>query len=157
MRWENVDLEDGWWTIPSERAKNDLAHRVPLNKTAREILASLSPASPWIFPSPKKSQHVHRNAIAMAIRRARGRATNSLTVNDFSPHDLRRTAASHMASAGVQRFVIGRLLNHVEPGVTKVYDRHSYDAEKRRAIDTWEKRLGGMLGRVDSASVVVIR
>lgn len=157
MRWENVDLEDGWWTIPSERAKNDLAHRVPLNKTAREILASLPLASPWIFPSPKEGKHVHRNAIAMAIRRARGRATDPLTVNDFSPHDLRRSAASHMASAGVERFVIGRLLNHIEPGVTKVYDRHSYDREKRTAMDKWNRLLGTVLGASAISEVVVIR
>lgn len=157
MRWENIDVEGGWWTIPAARAKNDLAHRVPLNKTAREILASLPPASPWVFPSPKENQHVHRNALAMAIRRARGRATDALTVVDFSPHDLRRSAASHMASAGVERFLIGRLLNHVEPGVTKVYDRHSYDAEKRKAIDKWNRLLASIVGTSIVSEVVVIR
>jgi len=30
-----------------------------------------------------------------------------------------------MASTGIERFAIGRVLNHVEPGVTKVYDIHS--------------------------------
>ena len=108
MRWENVDLKAGWWTIPSEQAKNDLAHRVPLNGVAREILASLPSVSPWVFPSPEQGQHMHRNAIAMALRRARVRAKSPLTVSNFSPHDLRRTAASHMASAGVERFVVGR-------------------------------------------------
>ena len=43
MRWENVDLTAGWWTIPSERAKNGLAHRVPLNEIAKEILSALAP------------------------------------------------------------------------------------------------------------------
>ncbi len=28
-------------------------------------------------------------------------------------------------------------LNHVESGITAVYDRHSYDAEKRHALDLW--------------------
>ena len=32
-------------------------------------------------------------------------------------------------------------LNHVETGVTAVYNRHSYDAEKRDALETWEKKL----------------
>jgi hypothetical protein len=34
-----------------------------------------------------------------------------------------------------------RILNHVEPGVTAVYDRHSYDREKREALETWALRL----------------
>lgn len=42
-----------------------------------------------------------------------------------------------MASAGVPRLVISKVLNHVETGVTAVYDRHSYDAEKREALETW--------------------
>jgi hypothetical protein len=61
-----------------------------------------------------------------------------------------------MASVGVQRFVIGRLLNHVEPGVTRVYDRHSYDAEKRKASDRWDGALRTYLGNAGTESVVVI-
>ena len=30
-----------------------------------------------------------------------------------------------------------RSLNHVESGITAVYDRHSYDSEKRHALDLW--------------------
>ena len=145
MRREDLDLAEGWWTIPAERAKNGLAHRVPLNRTARQILELLPAGSPWVFPSPGVDQHIHRNALALAIRRARQRQTDPLEVGDFSPHDLRRTAASHMASVGVERFVIGKLLNHVEPGVTKVYDRHSYDAEKKRAMDKWGRTLSAIL------------
>jgi hypothetical protein len=46
-----------------------------------------------------------------------------------------------MASMGIPRLVIARILNHVETGVTAVYDRHSYDREKREALDTWGRRL----------------
>lgn len=58
-----------------------------------------------------------------------------------------------MASLGVQRFVIGRVLNHVERGVTRVYDRHSYDDDKRRALERWDELLRRML-RGESAQVV---
>jgi hypothetical protein len=30
MRWDELDLERGWWTILGERTKNGLTHRVPL-------------------------------------------------------------------------------------------------------------------------------
>jgi len=59
----------------------------------------------------------------------------------FVPHDLRRTAASHMTSMGIPRLVVGKILNHVEPGVTKIYDRHSYDAEKRQALEVWGRKV----------------
>src|SRR5260370_162777 len=34
MRWRDVDLETGWWTIPGECAKNGRTHRVPLVQEA---------------------------------------------------------------------------------------------------------------------------
>ena len=46
-----------------------------------------------------------------------------------------------MAKMGVPRLVIGKILNHVETGVTKVYDRYSYDKEKQEALNTWGARL----------------
>jgi hypothetical protein len=46
-----------------------------------------------------------------------------------------------MTSMGISRLVVGKLLNHVEPGVTAVYDRHSYDREKREALEAWGERL----------------
>ena len=54
---------------------------------------------------------------------------------------MRRTAASRMASLGVPRVIIGKVLNHAESGVTAVYDRHSYDREKREALALWAEEL----------------
>ena len=59
----------------------------------------------------------------------------------YVTHDLRRTAASHMTSMGISRLVVAKILNHAEPGVTKVYDRHSYDAEKRQALEAWGEKV----------------
>ena len=58
-----------------------------------------------------------------------GRRTSGV---DFRGHDLRRTAASLMVGAGVPRLVVSKILNHVETGVTAVYDRHSYDLRSAR-------------------------
>lgn len=38
---------------------------------------------------------------------------------------------------GIPRLVVSKILNHVESGVTAIYDRHSYDAEKREALAKW--------------------
>jgi hypothetical protein len=54
-----------------------------------------------------------------------------------------------MAEAGVPRHHISAVLNHVEAGaaVTRVYDRYSYDAEKRRALATWARKLSSIAAR----------
>jgi hypothetical protein len=51
-----------------------------------------------------------------------------------------------MSSMGIPRLTIGKVLNHVEPGVTSIYDRHGYDLEKRRALDAWAERLAEIVG-----------
>jgi integrase len=131
MRWDQID--GNWWTIPGTVAKNGLAHRVALSPQVLALLNSIRPlgkGSPWVFPGAANNDH--RTAIHKAHSRIRRRAG----VN-FVPHDLRRTAASRMTGMGISRLVVSKLLNHVETGVTAVYDRHSYDIEKSAALDAW--------------------
>ena len=47
------------------------------------------------------------------------------------------------------RLVIGKILNHIEPGVTKVYDRHSYDKEKQEALNAWGARLSRIVSDME--------
>ena len=142
MRWADVDLPAGWWTLPEERSKNGLSHRVPLSAPAIALLETrrlVVGESPWLFPNA--SGLGPRAGVQKAVQRVRRRAGIELR-----GHDLRRTAASNMASIGVPRFVIARILNHVETGVTAVYDRHSYDREKREALESWGRRLEEIVG-----------
>ena len=46
-----------------------------------------------------------------------------------------------MTSAGISRLTVKRILNHVERDVTGIYDRYSYDSEKREALEAWARRL----------------
>lgn len=50
-----------------------------------------------------------------------------------------------------------RRLNHVETGVTAVYDRHSYDGEKRAALDFWGKRVEAIIANKRDAKVLMFR
>ena len=78
----------------------------------------------------------------------------SLGIN-FVPHDLRRTAASHMTGMGIPRLVVSKILNHAEQGVTAVYDRHSYDDEKRQALEAWGHRLKAIVQRIEENVKVI--
>ena len=62
-------------------------------------------------------------------------------VTGWRPHDLRRTAATILAKAKVPPVVVEQLLNH-SPGagkgsaVASIYNRFSYDMEKRQAVSS---------------------
>jgi len=139
--WDEFDFKNRWWTIPASKSKNGNNHLVPLSDLALELLQelkNLSNGSKWLFPSPRGDKHIIPTAIDRALR---NNIKKFKDVKPFTPHDLRRTAASHMTALGVSRLVVSKLLNHVENSVTAIYDRHSYDKEKRAAVDAWSKKL----------------
>jgi integrase len=60
---------------------------------------------------------------------------------NFTPHDLRRTAASLMTANGVPRLHVEKFLNHTIDDVAEIYDRHDYSTEKRAALSRLADRL----------------
>ncbi len=166
LLWSEIDLAAGWWTIPGPKAKNGKSHRVPLSAQALEVLKqakALNPDRQTVFPSPRGDKPMVETAVARALQLNQGaekprygdarKPLPSTTYADcfgverFTPHDLRRTAASLMTGMGVSRLVVSKILNHAEQGVTAIYDRHSYDGEKRTALDAWGRRVAGLVAR----------
>lgn len=131
---------------------------MPLSSLALELLQELKAIngkSRWLFPSPKNGkQIIAGESVAYAIRRSNevgifeGAAT-------FTPHDLRRTAASHMTGMGIPRLVVSKILNHADRDTTAVYDRHSYDAEKKHALDAWGNKLSQLISDTAEPANVV--
>jgi len=141
MRWDNI--REGVWTIPAELAKNSEQHLVPLSDMALHIIEELRPMtgeSDYVFCSPQGD-----NEPIKWLTRVRKHIQDNSDVPDFRPHDLRRTVATYMAKLGVDRTVLGKILNHKglagDDQVTAIYDRHGYMEEKRDALSRWGDRL----------------
>jgi integrase len=153
--WSEVNLNSAWWTIPAEKSKNKLAHRVPLSPLAIALLEeaqALAGDSRWVFPGRKIENPIRGDSVNEAL----ARSLPCLEIEDqFVPHDLRRTMASHLTGMGISRLVVSKLLNHVETGITAVYDRHSYDDEKRRALEAWGIRLQEIISNMEIPANVV--
>lgn len=140
------DLDGIWWTLPAGATKARRSHRVPLSPVAQQVLKRALSASSGnamtvhVFPSPRGDGPIRWLSHAGARIRAR-----TPDVPHWTPRDLRRTAATHMAQLGVSRFIIGRILNHADPSITSVYERHDYDAEKAEALAAWGERVEAIL------------
>lgn len=91
----------------------------------------------------------HRSTCVIArAKKAAAVLCNGGVSFHFRAHDLRRTAASYMGEAGVDRFHIAHVLNHrsvTHSTVTAVYDRYRYDKEKRAALEKWAEVLTGIV------------
>lgn len=132
MRWSDLDWSDLWWTQPADTTKNGYPHRVPLTAPAvavlRELEAHATDLDGDVFAGIRGK------------RQRRGVLTD-VPLKDFRPRDLRRTVTTNLASLGVDRFTVKRILNHVDREVTADYDYHAYGPEKRAALDKWATRL----------------
>lgn len=139
MRWSELDLEKGIWSLPAERAKNATQHVVPLAPFAVELLRSM----PRFLNSDLVFTTTGTTPIS-GFGRLKDRLDAQMAVTDWRFHDLRRTVATNMAIMGVQPHIIEAVLNHktgIVSGVAAIYNRHAYLNEKRDALEAWAKRL----------------
>jgi integrase len=177
-RWQEVDLEARTWTIPKERAKNGVAHEVPLSEGALRILRALPRveagrrSASFVFTTNgvsavsgfSRAKAGFDKAMLAAMRKAaieRGDDPKKVEAPaHWTLHDLRRTAASGMAGLGIAPHVVEAALNHKSgsiKGVAAVYNRYSYSAEKRAALETWGRYLDALVSGAPAANVVELK
>ena len=155
MRAREIDLAKSLWVIPAERSKNKREHEVPLVGEARDIVDRL------MSNTRKEEQQRHDERLLLV----RQRGTRRLRVNNLNwslrsalsaagiekakPHDLRRTALTHLARLRFDPLIIGHVANHVSitknTVTTAVYVRHDYLVEKRQALSAWSRELSFLL------------
>lgn len=155
VRGMSLDQIDGqWWTIPTQLFKSRRPHRVFLSPQTLAVLAQRPDVnSELVLPSPRGGRQLERTAFARVTRRMVKRHG----LEPFTPHDLRRTAASRMAELGVQRFVIARVLGHTDSSVTGRYDHYEYDREKEEALRLWGERVQRAVAPAKSSAVALSR
>jgi integrase len=71
----------------------------------------------------------------------------------FRLHDIRRSMRTGLGRIGVRPDVSELLINHVKGGVQAVYDRYSYEGEKRAALARWADHVLAVV-EVRAAKVV---
>lgn len=153
LHWAEISADA--INLPKERTKNSRAHDVPLSTQALAVLEKVTQREDreYLFGQGKggfsgfsRSKNV--------LDKAAGLET------EWTLHDLRRTMATRMADLGVQPHIIEAVLNHVsghKAGVAGVYNRSTYAAEKRAALDLWGSHVALLLARAEGGNVVQLR
>jgi integrase len=159
-RWDEIDLDKREWAIPSENSKNGQAHVIYLSDFVVKqfnTLQKISSESDWCFPAEKlkegKPCHVDLKTVTKQIRdrqrnsepmSGRSKHTTALLLSggEWTPHDLRRTAATLMGQCGVLSEIIERCLNHTDGSkLKKIYQRN---IPRKQMTEAW-KLLGSRL------------
>lgn len=145
------DIGSEIWTIPPDRAKNGVAHIIPLSASALDVLATIPEIdeATKLFPTRTKARQTEAgpSGFSKAQKRVREAVDKELKRKDgehWTMHDIRRTVATGLQKLGVRFEVTEAVLNHVSGargGVAGVYQRHDWKSEKRDALDSWAKHL----------------
>jgi integrase len=152
MRWNEISGSD--WHLPCERNKVGKKMKEPLirplSAAAMEVIERLPRIGKgeWVFTNGvvlKDGQHPiggfsHGKSI---LEKASG-------VTGWTLHDLRRTASTLMARAGVNERHAEQCLGHVIRGMEGVYNRHDYRAERKLAYEKLSTLIEAIVHPVDN-------
>jgi integrase len=183
MEWAEIDFEESLWSIPAEKAKNNLAHLVPLSDAALAILESLPRSSKGLLftttgKTPVSGFSRAKRRLNKDMEKAQ-RASLNLPQDDdayrqtvgipaekplpikippWIIHDLRRTAATGMARLKVAPHVVDKVLNHAGGeirGVAAVYNRFEYLDERCKALQAWGRYVENLVAAMP-ANVIAL-
>jgi integrase len=154
MRWSELDLNAGTWTLPAERSKNNRSHTVTLPAPVLTIIHSV----------PRTDRdHLFGDRAGDGFTswsRAKVELDHKLagTVKPWRVHDIRRTVATGMADLGVEPHHIEAALNHFSGhrrGVAGVYNRSNYERAVKAALSRWSEHVLALIeGR--KSNVVIL-
>ena len=105
--------------------------------TAIQRLRYVLPA----YVDKKKNRSYSERVLSRAVRQNE----DHFRIEHFTPHDLRRTAASFVTKIGVPCLHVEKVLNHSTGDIAEVYDRHDYLPEKRAALAKWGDHLSRII------------
>jgi integrase len=135
MRWGELDMDKGTWTLPAARSKNARAHTLPLMARARSLIEAV--------PRMVSRDHLFGERAGGGFTNW-GRYKDALDarsgVSGWTLHDIRRTVATGLGHLGVQPHIIEQILNHQSghrAGVAGTYNRSPYEREVRAALALW--------------------
>lgn len=142
-RWEDIDIDNAVWHLTNTKNGDEID--IPLTEHALlwlQELKVMSCNSEWVLPARKMQNrmipHIVESTLPVALAKLKAYMPD---VENFTLHDFRRTARTHLAELGVDPIVAERCLNHRIKGVEGIYNRHQYFNERRAALTLWEKRL----------------
>jgi integrase len=131
--YDEIDLAGRTWTIPPERMKGGLLHRVPLSDRTVAIIEDMKSdkRGDYIFPGAKRGKPLSNMAMLLTLRRM-GRG-------DLTTHGFRSSFRTWAAERGnFKREIAEKALAHLVGDETeRAYDRGDLFEKRRRLMNVW--------------------
>ncbi|HEX6993725.1 MAG TPA: integrase arm-type DNA-binding domain-containing protein, partial [Gammaproteobacteria bacterium] len=138
--WDEIDLDAKLWTVPSERMKAGLTHRVPLSAPAVALLKALPrhEGSPYVFAAPRGGALSDMALSALCRRMGYLDPTCNRPV---TPHGFRSSFKDWARSSTAYPDEVSELaLAHVNDDKTRAaYARDELLPKRARLMREWAK------------------
>ncbi|MEG0280927.1 MAG: site-specific integrase [Morganella sp. (in: enterobacteria)] len=130
------DLDNKVWSVPDQNSKTREGFSRGISDEAVALLKQafeLYPKFKQVFPpATMKEDRPMAASVLLSMARQVGEV---MGVEDWSMHDLRRTAKTKMSELGVLPHVSEKVLGHKLGGVLSVYDQHEYIKEQIESVN----------------------
>ncbi|MCC7393289.1 MAG: integrase arm-type DNA-binding domain-containing protein [Sphingomonadaceae bacterium] len=172
INWAELDRATATWTIPADRAKNGVAHIVPLSPEVKAELDRLAkvgelgddgleithwPKTGYVLTTtgrtPISGFTKAKTALDAKVQQDRG----GKSLDAWRIHDLRRSVATGFQRLGIRFEVTEAVLNHVsgaKGGIAGIYQRHDWKEEKRSALAAWARHVAAVSKPAEVMNVV---
>jgi integrase len=132
--WSEIDINKALWTIPAERMKTDVEHRVPLSTSVVALLEHMREvsSSEFVFPGAKAGKSLSNMAFLELLKRM-GRG-------DLTAHGFRSTFRDWAAErTAFPREVAEMALAHtIGDKVEAAYRRGDLFEKRQKMMDAWD-------------------
>lgn len=130
MRWADVDLSAGVWSLSATQTKQGKAQTTPLVSQALMILQRRfhDAGTPWVFPAVRKIGEGELGPMSETrLRDAWARICTTASIENLRPHDLRHTSGSWLARLGANEAIRQKALGHQTPAMAARYSHLELD------------------------------
>lgn len=143
MTWDEVDFEKAVWSIPAERMKAKMPHRVPLTSRAIEILQiQQALGHRLVFPSPRAQSELSDMALTSLLRRIKAHSDTPDRI--ATAHGFRSSFRDWCSEHGFSRDLAERALAHtVQNKVEAAYHRTDLLEQRRPMMEAWSQFILG--------------
>jgi integrase len=152
MRWSELDLDAGTWTLPASRAKNNRAHTITLPPAALDIIWAVFSTRDNLFGDRASDGFTNWSFGKQELdRRLAG------TVKPWRVHDLRRSCAAGMQRLGIRTETIEQVLNHRSGsyrGIVGTYQVDPMHEARRDALQRWADHVEQLVSGKKPGTIV---
>ena len=155
-QWRDIDLSTGVWHIRD--SKNEAERYIQLPRQAVEFLSELKlTTETYLFASSRTLLPIQQKSLSEIkwhlknpekVKNGAQYKNHQLwldTIDDWAPHDLRRSVRTGLSRLGCRNEVAEAVLGHSRKGIEGTYDLHKYERECKEWLQKWADHLDSLM------------